>query len=85
MDPIELAANFSNILANAVIATHVQAKMILNRALQFRQESVLSAGAQLGGDLPELQSKAWYRRRPSPSPAGKIRFVVYSDLLFISI
>ena len=37
VDPLNLGSQFSNILANAVVATHVKAKMLVGRALRFRK------------------------------------------------
>ena len=41
--PEKLTEEFANILANPVIATHVQARVFLHRAMQFRNEEALSA------------------------------------------
>jgi hypothetical protein len=37
VDPLNLGSQFANMLANAVVATQVRAKMLVGRALRFRR------------------------------------------------
>lgn len=47
VDPLELTKNFASILSKRVIATHVKATLLLNKAMQFHDENPLDIGADM--------------------------------------